>query len=303
MKAFHFYKIMGLLAALSLSSCVKDDLYNTPHPDRGAVQVTTDWTAASADAVLPDSYILRLGTQEQTVNTETDALNTLFEPGTHTLLVYHQTAGITVSGTTATVNTREDGTLEPLPGYLFSASGVLEIVKDDTLQVNIKMQQHTRCLTLTLNLTPGDEQRISTTAATLTGIASAIDLTDGTFTTTGQTVSPVFILGTVEDTHTRASGTPVLSATLHLLGMITTQKQQLTLAHSLTNGTTQTLTTDLTELLKNFSTGGSMEPLTLDATLQLPPTEEDEDLEIGFSGSISNWTPGNGANGESGSAE
>lgn len=276
------YNIIMVCAAalLLLVGCVKDDLYNTPHPDKGAVKVTTDWNGRSSDAILPDSYILRIGTQEQTVSGETNAFNTLFAPGGQDLLVYHNTEGITISGTTATVNTRADGTLEPTPGYLFSATKPLDIVKDDTLKVTVAMQQRIRSLTLSLKLNPGEEARIGSTSATLTGIASAISLTDGTITSTeGKSVVPTFIIGT-DNEQTRATGQPVLAATLRLLGMITGEKQVLTLKITLTDGYVQTITTDLSEALKNF--GGNMEPLELDATLELPVDGE-------YDGTISGW--------------
>ncbi|MDC1882091.1 FimB/Mfa2 family fimbrial subunit [Bacteroides uniformis] len=269
---------------LLLVSCVKDDLYNTPHPDKGAVKVTTDWTDRSSDATLPDSYILRIGAQEQTVSGETNAFDALFPPGKQDLLVYHQAEGITISGTTATVNTLPDGMLEPAPGYLFSASGTLEVMKDDTLHLTVPMKQHIRRLALTLKLNPGDEQRIGSTAATLTGIASAVDLTTGILIATGgKTTVPAFALGTDADAlDIRSSGQPVLSATLHLIGVATGERQLLTLEITLANGTVQTVTTDLTEALKNFGTGGSMESLALDATLELP-------AEAGISATITSW--------------
>lgn len=296
-------KLLAFVSVLLLlTGCVKDDLYNTPHPDKGAVQVTTDWTGRSSDAVLPGSYILRIGTQEQTVSESSNTFQTLFEPGTQDLLVYHQTEGITVNGNTATVNTLPDGTLEPLPGYLFSAARKLEIVKDDTLRVTVQMQQLIRCLTLTLKLKPGDEERIRSTAATLTGIASVMDLTTGAITATeGKTLIPVFVLGTDEEGTSyrgtdngetraagrtyaagqpRAAGQPQLSATMRLPGIAAGEKQVLTLKITLTDGHVQTVTTDLTEALKNF--GGDMEPLELDAALELP-TEAD------FTATISDW--------------
>lgn len=270
----------------SLSGCVKDDLYNTPHPDKGAVVVTTDWTGRSSDAVVPGSYILRIGTGEQTVSGETNAFDALFLPGEQDLLVYHQAEGITVSGNTATVNTLPDGTLEPMPGYLFSAARKLEIEKDDTLKVTVPMQQHIRSLTLALKLKEGDEQRIGSTAATLTGIASAVDLTTGAITATeGKTVIPAFILGTDDGGtraagQTRTTGQPQLSATMRLLGVIAGEKQVLTLTVTLKDGYMQTIITDLTEILKNF--GGDMEPLELDATLELP-------VAAGMSATITGW--------------
>ena len=111
-KLLTFVSVMLLL----LVSCVKDDLYNTPHPDKGAVEITTDWTGRSSDAVVPGSYILRIGTKEQTVSKETNVFDALFLPGTQDLLVYNPAEGITVNENTATVNRLPDGTLEPMPG-------------------------------------------------------------------------------------------------------------------------------------------------------------------------------------------
>lgn len=289
------------LALLQLTACVKDELYNTPHPDKGAVQITTDWTRRSSDAVLPTDYILRIGdaeqtprntdsaepatrstgSEEQTVSGETNVFKSLFLPGTQSLLVYHRAEGITISGTTATVNTLADGTLNPMPGFLFSAAKELNIQKDDTLKVTIPMMQHIRTLTLTLKLNPGDDLRIAGTTATLTGIAPAVDLTTGSVTATeGKTVVPTFVLGT-EGVGTGATGNPVLAASMRLLGVMTGEKQELGIAVALTNGTVQTIVTDLTEALKDFS-GGELEPLMLDATLTLPS-------EAGISATISDW--------------
>lgn len=270
------------LATLQLTGCVKDDLYNTPHPDKGAVRITTDWSGASSDAVLPQSYILRIGTQEQTADGTSNAFNALFEPGSQQLLIYHPADDITLTGNTATVNTLADGTLEPMPGYLFSGTKSLDIMKDDTLRVTVNMEQRIRRLTLVLKLTPGDEERISTTSATLTGIASAIDLRDGTITApSGKTVAPAFGIGTYSS-DMRPAGAPALIATLRLASVMPAERQTLTLAVTLTDGYVHTVTTDLSEVLKNFNTGPDMEPLALDATLELPTAGD-------FDGTISGW--------------
>lgn len=91
------------LVVPQLASCVKDDLYNTPHPDKGAVRVTTDWSGASSDAVLPQGYIRRIGTEEQAASGTCNAFNTVFEPGRKELLVYNQAEVITVTGTAAPI--------------------------------------------------------------------------------------------------------------------------------------------------------------------------------------------------------
>ena len=45
--------------ALMLTSCVKDDIDNTPHPSQGAIVITTDWSSRADQAVQPVSYTLR----------------------------------------------------------------------------------------------------------------------------------------------------------------------------------------------------------------------------------------------------
>lgn len=269
------------LAVLQLTGCVKDELYNTPHPDKGAVQITTDWTGRSSESIRPTEYILRVGEEEQTANADVNTFKSLFLPGTQSLLVYHQVEGITASGTTATVNTLEDGSLDPMPGYLFSAYKEITIPADDTLRVAMPMKQHIRQLILMLELKEGDEQIIAGTSATLTGIASSLDLMAGAINATGgKTIKPVFRIST-DASKSRAARVPMLAATMRLLGIIQTEKQELSIAVALTNGTVQTIVTDLTEKLKDFS-GGEVEPLVLDATLTLP-------AEAGFSATISDW--------------
>ncbi|WP_304717758.1 FimB/Mfa2 family fimbrial subunit, partial [Phocaeicola sartorii] len=185
-----------------------------------------------------------------------------------------------ITGNTATVDTKDDGTLTPQPGYLFSAGKELDVAADDTLKVTLPMQQYIRSLTLTLELAEGDKERISGTTATLTGIAHSLDLTTGEQNVgqTGRTIAPEFKLSTV--TPTRAEGKPALAALLRLMGVITGERQTLTLTVSLKDGSVQTLVTDLTDLLKGF--GGTMEALRLDALLNLP-TEGD------MGGTITGW--------------
>ena len=262
------------------SSCVKDTLYNTPHPDKGAVVVSTDWSGRSSEAIKPTEYTLRIGEEEQTVSEDVNTFKSLLVPSTQKLLVYHQTDGITINGTTATVNTLADGSLNPMPGYLFSAYKEITIPTDDTLRVVMPMKQHIRQLVLMLELNEGDEQIIAGTSATVTGIAPSVDLITGEITaTSGKEMKPTFEITTVTP-QSRAAGVPTLAATMRLLGLIPAEKQELTIAVTLTNGTTQTITTDLTDYLKNFD--GELEPLVLDATLSLPP-------EVGMTATISDW--------------
>lgn len=283
----HQIKILLVGVILLLSSCVKDELHRTAHPAQGAVQVTTDWTGHSAEATLPAHYTLRIGTTEKEVSGTVNCWDDLLQPDSYNLLAYNTPAGITVSGNTATVSSLPDGTLEPLPDYLFSAVKQLAVIADDRLEVTLPMKQRIRRLTLILKLNAGDEARIARTTATLTGIAPSIDLaTEAVTATEGKTVIPLFTLTAAPAT--KRSGTRAatdaarLEATVRLLNVMATEQQLLTLFVTLNDGSVHPITTNLTALLKNY-TDGSKEPLALDAYLVLP-------VAAGISADITDWT-------------
>ena len=82
------YALLYLIGAVTiLTSCVKDDLYDTPHPDRGAVVVTTDWSGKSTEADIPQAYTLRIGGREQNVSAATNVFDALLAPGGYGLTV------------------------------------------------------------------------------------------------------------------------------------------------------------------------------------------------------------------------
>ncbi|MEG0796749.1 MAG: FimB/Mfa2 family fimbrial subunit [Odoribacter sp.] len=274
---------IGIFVAVWMSACVKDELHNTPHPDKGAVRVTTDWTGCSEDAIPPESYLLRIGDVTHTVSGVENTFNQLLPEGSYTLFVYNTPAGLTLNGAKAEVNTLPDGTLEPLPDYLFSAAAECSVIKDDTLNMRVKMGQPLRTLQLTVKLSAADLERIASTAATLTGIAHRIDLATGLteLAGTGKTVAPDFQTGSLHSA--RANVQPTLVTFLRLAGMASGSRQVLTLLFSLTDGSLVPIETDLTEPLKDF--GKETKPLALEATIELP----EKPTEMGAAGTITDW--------------
>ena len=51
------YIMSGAAGLLLLNSCVKDELYKTPHPDKGRITITADWSHRSTDCPLPEEYV------------------------------------------------------------------------------------------------------------------------------------------------------------------------------------------------------------------------------------------------------
>lgn len=268
------------------TSCVKDDLYKTPHPESGAVEVTADFSSRSSDSQLPDSYTLRIGTQEQTVTGTTNLFNQLLSPDTYTLLVYNEPYGITISGTTASVETNADGTLNSSLGSLFSGTQQITVPADDTLRVTQVMKQRTRTLVLRLNLSEEDAQRIVSITSTLTGIARYVDIATGAIDQSySGTIAPVFEL----KSETLADGTVqwYIEATVVLLG-ISGPPQTLTLKITFDDDQEETIEDDISDEIDDFNDdddegGDDKTPVEIDTELKLP-------VEAGAEGTIGDWT-------------
>ena len=255
-----------------LSSCSKDE-YNTPHPDKGVIAVNINHPQGAEE----DDYTVEVDGKPLD---EGDNASNPLTPGEHTVLVYNTPEGFTVTDGIAYVE-RVDGTraltdlIDPLPETLYSGTKTVTVVADDTLHLDLSVAQRTRDLRLELTVTEGDPERITAITGTLSGVAGAYDLRSETLY--GEAVS-------TRPTFTR-SGDKV-SADLRLLGIMG-DAQTLSILLTFSNGDTQSIESDLTEVLAGFN--GSTEPFALTGNLRTP-------VEGGFAGSIDGWQQADGGN-------
>lgn len=251
-----FITYTAVLAAILLASCVKDELYNTPHPDSGAVVVTADWSDRNSDADIPQTYILSIDGQEQEVSRETNILNRLLSAGKYTLAAYNKPDQVTVANNTASVNATSAKHINPMPGYLFASVQDINVVADDTLRVTARMKQLIRKLNLELTATEGDYSRVQSATATLSGVASVADMATGERSAAAQV------------TNTFRQDGNKFTLFFRLLGIVTTEAQTLTVDITFNNGDTQQIVSDVTESMKNFN--NEAEPIKLKGNLLLP---------------------------------
>ena len=251
-----FITYTAVLAAILLASCVKDELYNTQHPDSGAVVVTADWSDRNSDADIPQAYILSIDGQEQEVSKETNILNRLLSAGKYTLAAYNKPDQVTVANNTASVNATSAKHINPMPGYLFASVQDINVVADDTLRVTARMKQLIRRLNLELTATEGDYSRVQSATATLSGVASVADMATGERSATAQV------------TNTFIQDGNKFTLFFRLLGIVTTEAQTLTVDITFNNGDTQQIVSDVTESMKNFN--NEAEPIKLKGNLLLP---------------------------------
>ena len=175
MKTNSIYKTSLLAAALLLSttSCVKDELHDTPHPDYGKITVTADWTDRGDDVNIPAEWTVTMGDYTGTETGETHAPDYLFNPGDYTLAACNIPENITISGTTATIT----GT----PGWLFTSVQEVTVEADTDYDLTATMRQQVRQLTLVIEPTGDAADRIESIEGALSGAAGTMDFATGTY--------------------------------------------------------------------------------------------------------------------------
>lgn len=265
-------------AALTLAatSCVKDELHDTPHPDHGKITVTADWSDRGEGVDIPAEWTVAMGDYTGTETGATHSPDYLFKPGGYTLAAYNTPEGITISGTTATVAAADGGFIVNTPGWLFSSVQEVAIEADTDYELTAVMHQQVRKLTLMIEPTGDAAERIESIEGTLSGAAGTLDFATGTYGTPSE-VELHFTKITDGDDAGK------WTATVRLLG-IAGDLQRLTATLTYTDGNPQptALESDLTEALADFNDGKTA-PLTLGGTIAETPGE------AGFTGEITDW--------------
>ena len=264
--------ILATALLFSLGGCVKDELHDTPHPDKGIVAVSIDLPQGASG----EDYTVEIDGTTADGKEGRYTVSDPLPPGEYTVLAYNTPQGFTVTDGIARVE-RTDGTvraltdfINPLPDYLYSGTERITVMADDTLRMNLDVTQRVRDLHIELTVTEGDPERITGITGTLSGVAEAYDLRNETLY--GEAVS-------TRPTFTR-DGDKV-SADLRLLGVLG-DAQTLTLVLSFTDGQTQTVESDLTEVLSGFGEGDMTQTFAIEGGLRTP-------LEAGFSATITDW--------------
>ena len=270
--------MMGMAAAVLLSSCVKDTLYDTPHPDHGMIAVTADWSARGTGIDIPATWTVSMGDYTGTETGETHAPDYLFNPGDYTLAAYNTPEDITISGTTATVapETGNGTYISHAPGWLFTSVQEVTVEADTDYDLTATMRQQVRQLTLVIEPTGDAADRIESIEGALSGAAGTMDFATGTY----GAASDVALHFTKI---TEGDDAGKWTATVRLLG-IAGDLQRLTATLTYSNGNPQPteLESDLTAALVDFNSDKT-EPLTLGGTIAETPTE------AGVEAGITDW--------------
>ena len=263
MKTNSIYKTSLLAAALLLAatSCVKDELHDTPHPDTGKITVTADWTDRGDGVDIPAEWTVTMGDYTGTETGTTHAPDYLFAPAT-VAKAHGDAADLFISNA---------------PGWLFTSVQEVSIEADTDYDLTAAMHQQVRQLTLVIEPTGDAKDRIESIEGSLSGAAGTLDFAAWTY----GAASDVALHFTKI---TEGSDAGKWTATVRLLGIAgDTQRLTATLTYSDGNPADTNLESDLTAALADFNADKTV-PLTLGGTLVETPEEAE------FSGfEITGW--------------
>lgn len=265
-------RILTHLVLLTLIiSCSKGKPHQTPHPGQGAVVVTADWSGKSSEADIPQKYVLRIADVKQEVSGEKNTFKQLLDPGQYSLAVYNTPEHIAVAGNVASMEKTSAGDIDPAPSYLFASVQEISVLADDSLRVTAPMKQLVRRLDLELTATEGDYGRVQSATATLSGVASAVNIETGERS------------GAATVTETFTQDGQIFSLSFRLLGIVPNESQTLVVNITYSGGETQRIESGLSDAMKRFNE--ESKPMKLTGSLHLP-------LELGSSAAIGDWVGG-----------
>lgn len=274
-KTIYNVAIVTAVFALSLTSCVKDELFDTPHPDHGKVVVTADWTEKGDGIAAPEKWTVNIGDYTGEETGVTHAPDYLFTPGEYSIIAYNPAENITVSGTTASValGNGKSNFISGTPGILFTHVQDITIEKDKVHEFTATMRQQTGSITLMIEPTSDAAGRIESIAGSLSGVAGTMDFATGTYGAPSDVALHFTKI-------TEGENAGKWTATAWLLG-ITGDAQRLSATIAYTDGNPQptVLESDLTSALAGFN-DGKTEALTLGGSVVETPTEAGVTVEI-----------------------
>lgn len=258
------------------TSCVKDKLFDTTHPDHGTISVTPDWSARGEGIDMPATWNLNIGNYSASESGATHSPERLFDPGSYTLTVWNPAQGLSATGTTVRAESVAEGVITGNPDWFFTSVQEVAVDKDREYEFTVPMKQQIRQLTIIITPQGGPSERIGRIEAVLTGAAGSLDFAAERY---GSASSVTLDFAKITDGVNRGKW----AATVRLLGVVTTeQKLSGTIHFNDANPQPAAFESDLSPQLTDFNRDKT-QPMTLSGNLLDMPEES------GFTAVIEEW--------------
>lgn len=264
------FSSMLIIALPLFYGCNDDDNPDSPDnplPGTGEVTLTVNWPDKAADIGIPQSYealfIPTIGNEQKFTNLSGTSNVLSVNSGKGELIVYTLPSGLEVNGKTAKINT-ENNLIPASPDLFFCWSGQLEITAGASVQKTADMTQQMRELRMSIGIEPQNiAPNITKISATLTGVASEINMTDGTLSSEG----------IVSFNFTTGESTAI--ADTRLLGVVNGSNPTLSVSFEISGEKTKSVSREIGLLFKDFNTNKTI-PVRITSNIRLNGSESPE---------------------------
>ncbi len=278
---------LTIIGALLITSCYKSDLTDTTHPESGEVVVDIE---LPTDVVDPDGgYTIIFNGETITTSDGSTSVGADIEPGEYYIYVYNNTSGISVEDNTSTDGTilanaeSEGDSVKSLTDHIYFGMQRVVVTADAVVTSDISMEQISRDINFNLQITEGDPDRIESITSSLSGIASQWECVADIPYGAGASIVPLLIQG--ESMVRSTIDNDYITGSIRVLGIMGSE-QILTLELTYSDGISQKIVSDISDLLSNANSDKST-PITLSGDIYTP-------IEAGQEGTITNWDQING---------
>jgi len=139
--------------------------------ERGEITLTIDWSQKDQTVPVPVSYTVKINNQLLHFNSSSNPLPDLL-PDNYPVWIYNTPEHIQINGNLAKVQ-QENGLVQPTPGWLFTAFGIVPFENNTVKTFTVKMQQQVRQLTIQLKPIGSTASKVKAIQASLSGVAGS----------------------------------------------------------------------------------------------------------------------------------
>lgn len=272
-------KLLYMAVILLLASCDKRDFYIPTTGDGQIIERPGQAIASVTSTTVENARVFFYASGKPSINTTT-GIPVDIEAGTYQVVIVTDNENIEIEGTTAALPATEDGETIQAPAF-YAGVGNMVVKEGEVTKLSIPVHPMTREVRFQFSIRGISSDEIQGIEVLLYGILARCDLSEGfTESPAPRSATPLYYIRTTPEQKEDNYYTE-----MRLLGIDTTQKQEVTIHITGTNGFLYTFTEDVSSSLTGFNQGYADIALVMQTEIVLDLNE--------ITGSIKPWIPGN----------